>query len=159
MWKLALRNLMFWKQKSVTSPKLSKPQSLLNRSCFWMFFSWILEVKVCYLIIGVFLFNLVLLLLCLLTHFFYIPHMRGFPWLLTWGEKCCLLTKVREHWFPKFCCHILTVVLVKTIFIMWQSNQFSKTAHFWDLKISNTLSKNTSWKGTLINAHYLSEHH
>ena len=33
-------------------------------------FSWILEVKFCNLIMGVFLFNLVLLLLCLLTYFF-----------------------------------------------------------------------------------------
>ena len=35
LWKLALRNIMFWKRKSVyTSSKLSKPQSILNRSSF-----------------------------------------------------------------------------------------------------------------------------
>ena len=36
--------------------------------------------------------------------------------------------------------------------------QFSKTAHFSDQKISNTWSKKASWKRTLINAHYFSEH-
>ena len=35
---------------------------------------------------------------------------------------CCLLTKVREHWFPESRRHILTIVLVKTIFTMWRSN-------------------------------------
>ena len=36
--------------------------------------------------------------------------------------------------------------------------QFSKTAHFSDQKISNTWSKKASWKRTLIDAHYFSEH-
>ena len=37
------------------------------------------------------------------------------------------------------------------------TSQFSKTAHFSDQKISNT-SKKASWKRTLVNAHYFSEH-
>ena len=32
----------------------------------------------------------------------------------------CLLTKVQEHWFRKSRRHILTIVLVKTIFTMFR---------------------------------------
>ena len=45
--------------------------------------------------------------------------------------------------------------MLATIYTFWQ---FSKTAHFSDQKITNTWSKKTSWKRTLINAHYFSEH-
>ena len=31
-----------------------------------------------------------------------------------------LLQKVREHWFPESCRHILTIILVKTMFIVWR---------------------------------------
>ena len=57
---------------------MSKSQLILNRSSFKC--SWILEVKICNLIMKVFMFKIMLFLLCSLTYFFTLidwAHGRG----------------------------------------------------------------------------------